>query len=130
MSELVKKSTADFIRLSARELSSAFLDGLMKMSMGGSSAASVVTASASTTSGVIHSLCVKLSVMTSLCSFARLLKALTFSSRGALASNPVIGGEVVVVVDMVVVVVVVVVVVEVVVVEVAAKQNVFVGLLF
>ena len=61
MSELVKKSTADFIRPSAREVSSAFLDGLTKMSMGGRSVdAAPVTWS---TIGVIHSLCVKPSLM-------------------------------------------------------------------
>ena len=109
MSELVKKSTADFIRPSAREASSAFLAGLMKTSMGGSSAPSAAsTASATSASGVIHSLWVKPFWMDSLCLLATLLKASTTSSIGALASNPVIGGNVVVVaVDVVVVVVVV-----------------------
>ena len=87
MSELVKKSSADFIRLSVRKVSCAFLAGLMKMSMGGSSDSA--SDSVPGTSGVIHSLCVKLSVMASLCSLARLLKALTFSSIGTLTSNPV-----------------------------------------
>ena len=90
MSELVKKSTADFIRPSARELSSAFLSGLMKMSMGGSSASAADTSSASATSGVIHCLWVKPFWMSSLCLLATLLKASTSSSIGALASNPVI----------------------------------------
>ena len=109
MSELVKKSTADFIRPSAKELSSAFLAGLMKISMGGSSASDdISTASATSASGVIHFLWVKPFWMDSLCLLATLLKASTTSSIGALASNPVIGGNVVfVAVDVVVVVVVV-----------------------
>ena len=89
MSELVKKSTADFIRPSARELSSVCLAGLMKMSNGGRSAPAA-TSSASATSGVIHSLWSKPFWMSLLCLLATLLKASTTSSIGALASNPVI----------------------------------------
>ena len=98
MSEFVKKSTADLIRLLAREVSSAFLAGLMKMSIGGRSAVATAADSAPATSGLIHSLSVKLSVMALLCSLVRLLKTLTFSSMGELASNLVIGGMVFVVV--------------------------------
>ena len=66
MSQLVKKSAADFIRPSAREFSSAFLAGLTKMSMGGSSAAAAVLASVPATTWMIHSLLVKPSRMASL----------------------------------------------------------------
>jgi hypothetical protein len=132
MSELVKKSTADFIRPSARELSSAFLDGLMKMSMAGSSASAPGwTDDDSATTGAIHSLWVKLSLMASLWLLAKLLKALITSSIGALASNSVIGGLffsavvfVVMIVVMVVVVVAVVVVGVVVVVAIAVKTGI------
>ena len=110
MSELVKKSTADCIMPSARELSSAFLAGLMKMSIGGRSAVATAADSAPATFGLIHSLSVKLSVMALLCSLVRLLKTLTFSSMGLFASNLVILGTVFVVVVEVMFVVVVVVV--------------------
>ena len=112
MSDLLKKSTADFINPSDRAVSSAFRAGLTKMSMGGGSVASGCGASG--TAGRMHSLLVKLSVMASLCSLAMVLKAFSTSSLDALPSNPVNKGLlpefrliVVVVVDVVVVVVVV-----------------------
>ena len=102
MSELVKKSTADFIRTSVRAVSSDFLAGLTKMSIEGGSAAGVVVS----TTGGIHSLCVKPFWIASFCLLARVSKAATLSSIVALASYPVIGG--IVVVEVVVGVVVVV----------------------
>ena len=92
MLELVKKSAADFIRLSVREVSSAFRDGLIKMSIGARSSAAAATDDSCSTSpalGVIHSLRVKPSVMTLLCLLAIVLKALTFSSIEALTIYPV-----------------------------------------
>ena len=88
MSELVKNSAADFTSLSDREISSAFLAGLTKMSIGGGSFAAAGAASATT--GAIHSLLVKLFVMASLCLLAKVLKALTTSSIGAPVPNSVI----------------------------------------
>ena len=69
MSELVKNSADDFIRVSARKNSSAFLDGLTKMSTGGATCAAA--AAASDTPVLIHSLSLMISLMMSLCSLAR-----------------------------------------------------------
>ena len=69
MSELVKNSADDFIRVSARKNSSAFLDGLTKMSTGGATCAAA--AAVSDTPVLIHSLSLMISLMMSLCSLAR-----------------------------------------------------------